>query len=162
MLMQILFGIPASLILAQAAQETGYGSSLLAQESKNYFGIKGEGKVYGTTEVIPGVGSVAIEDEFRTYSSKFGSFWDHAQVLRDEYPQTVGTPPEEGAVALQIGGYATDPDYSANLLGLIEAHDLKEYDRTAKTVKIFGIGLLLVLFLFIAYKIFKRYGGRKR
>jgi len=34
------FGVPVALVIAQAAQETGWGKSKLCQENNNYFGIR--------------------------------------------------------------------------------------------------------------------------
>ncbi|SDG09012.1 flagellar protein FlgJ [Onishia taeanensis] len=124
-------GVPAELILSQAALETGWGRySITTQDgsnSHNLFGIKagsnwqGETTDIRTHEVIDGK-RVAITDSFRVYDSYEAAFTDYARLIGDN-PRYAGvlTAPDAGqaARALQAGGYATDPRYADKLIAVM-------------------------------------------
>ena len=85
--------ILASLTIAQACIETGYGSSNLMMSNNAPFGIKATetwlkigGKAYNanTGEVYNGV-SVTINAAFRAYNSLADAVEDHANVLNLPY-----------------------------------------------------------------------------
>lgn len=125
-------GVPAELILSQAALETGWGRySITTQDgsnSHNLFGIKagsdwqGETTDVRTHEVIDGK-RVAITDSFRVYDSYEAAFTDYARLIGDN-PRYAGvlTAPDAGqaAQALQAGGYATDPRYADKLIAVMD------------------------------------------
>src|SRR5262249_7335055 len=75
-------GIPASVTIAQAILESGWGRSGLTQSANNYFGIKGTGPagyvVLPTKEYLNGQW-VTINAKFRKYHNAQESFTDHAQ-----------------------------------------------------------------------------------
>ena len=122
-------GVPAQLMLGQAALETGWGQREIrlpdGGNSYNLFGIKAgsnwNGKVaeVTTTEYHNGVPSKQVE-EFRAYGSYAEAFNDYAHLLRDN-PRYAGVM-QEGqsapatARALQSAGYATDPNYADKLV----------------------------------------------
>ncbi|WP_251978175.1 flagellar assembly peptidoglycan hydrolase FlgJ [Salinicola avicenniae] len=120
-------GVPASLILAQAALETGWGQREIPTasggNSHNLFGIKagsswdGETTTITTTEYVAGR-PVKIADRFRVYDSYADAFADYAQLIGNN-PRYRGVTeagsPKAAAVALQQGGYATDPRYAEKL-----------------------------------------------
>ncbi len=112
-------GIPAEVIFAQAALETGWGRSV---PNNNYFGIKGSGQAQTTREYINGKW-VTISDAFRGYSSLSDSISGYISFITNpnstrwtnaRSSKTV----EEAARALQSGGYATDPNYADKLIGI--------------------------------------------
>lgn len=122
-------GVPAPLILGQAALESGWGQReiLLPDGSSSYnlFGIKADdnwnGKVAQvmTTEYRDGVPVKQVE-KFRAYGSYAEAFGDYARLLSDNprYAQVVqeGQTAPGAAYALQRAGYATDPDYAGKLV----------------------------------------------
>jgi flagellar protein FlgJ len=124
-------GVPAHLILGQAALESGWGKREIrmadGSDSHNLFGIKAgndwKGKVaqVTTTEYHNGVASKQVE-RFRAYGSYAESFQDYARLLSDNprYSGVVGQADAKGfAQALQQSGYATDPHYADKLAGVI-------------------------------------------
>jgi flagellar protein FlgJ len=124
-------GVPARLILGQAALESGWGQREIrypdGRSSYNLFGIKAgdswKGKVVNvmTTEYENGVPSKVMQP-FRAYNSYEESFADYARLLgsnprydavamaRDEY---------DAARRIQAAGYATDPRYAEKLIGIM-------------------------------------------
>jgi flagellar protein FlgJ len=126
-------GVPAELILAQAALETGWGQYQIltpeGQNSHNLFGIKAGSQWQGpTTEVtthehIEGQ-RVRLRDRFRVYESFEAAFTDYASLI-SESPRynAVTTAPnaEHAARELQAGGYATDPAYADKLISIMES-----------------------------------------
>ena len=124
-------GVPAHLILGQAALESGWGKREIkmadGSDSHNLFGIKAgndwKGKVaeVTTTEYHNDVASKQVE-RFRAYGSYAESFQDYARLLSDNhrYSGVVGQVDAKGfAQALQQSGYATDPHYADKLAGVI-------------------------------------------
>jgi flagellar protein FlgJ len=121
-------GVDPRSIVAQAALETGWGSSQPAGaqgQSHNYFGIKA-GTSWGgasvssdTTEFVDGVAH-GERARFRAYGSVAENVNDYVRVLRDNprYTAALGTGTDVRAFAnaLQRGGYATDPDYANKLV----------------------------------------------
>lgn len=133
-------GLLASVKIAQAALESGYGKTIITGNN-NMFGIKASGqktpfwngnaKLLGTTEVINGK-TVNINDAFRAYSNIGDSIKDHTYFLisNKRYKSVLDAKtPEEQAAALQSAGYATDPDYASKLINIINKYNLKEYDK---------------------------------
>ena len=122
-------GVPAQLMLGQAALETGWGRREIrlpdGSNSYNLFGIKAGGNWDGkvaevmTTEYHNGVPSKQVE-KFRAYDSYAEAFSDYAHLLRDN-PRYAGVMQEgqsapAAAQALQSAGYATDPNYADKLV----------------------------------------------
>jgi flagellar protein FlgJ len=124
-------GIPAHLIVGQAALESGWGKREIkmadGSDSHNLFGIKAgkdwNGKVaeVTTTEYHNGVASKQVE-RFRAYGSYTEAFQDYAKLLKDNprYDGVLGVSDAKGfAQGLQQAGYATDPHYADKLVGVI-------------------------------------------
>lgn len=124
-------GVPAHLILGQAALESGWGKREIkmadGSNSYNLFGIKAgkdwKGKVaeVATTEYHNGVASRQVQ-RFRAYGSYAESFQDYAKLLNNN-PRYSGVTGQEDAKVfaqgLQQAGYATDPHYADKLAGVI-------------------------------------------
>ena len=122
-------GVPAQLMLGQAALETGWGQREIrlpdGSDSYNLFGIKASGGWSGkvaevtTTEYHNGVPSKQVE-KFRAYGSYAEAFSDYAHLLRDNprYAEVIkeGRGAPAAAQALQRAGYATDPNYADKLV----------------------------------------------
>ncbi|MGB2832385.1 MAG: flagellar assembly peptidoglycan hydrolase FlgJ [Methylotenera sp.] len=126
-------GIPAHLMLGQAALESGWGKreikSADGTNSHNLFGIKATGQWDGkvvetmTTEYINGIKQKRIE-KFRAYDSYADSFKDFAKLMQSNprYENVVSNIHNTKAYAnaMQQSGYATDPQYASKLASVIE------------------------------------------
>ncbi|HEX4872853.1 MAG TPA: flagellar assembly peptidoglycan hydrolase FlgJ, partial [Nevskiaceae bacterium] len=135
-------GVPAELLLAQAALETGWGSRLPrhadGRESHNYFGIKADRRWQGeavrtrTREVVDGQ-SRSETAAFRAYASVGQGFEDYAHFLQSQprYAEAlkVAHDPRRFAEGLQKAGYATDPDYAEKILRVMADPALHEGRR---------------------------------
>ncbi|WP_104399152.1 flagellar assembly peptidoglycan hydrolase FlgJ [Vibrio penaeicida] len=121
-------GVDASVIIAQAALETGWGQKVVKNSlgsSNNLFNIKADkrwdgGKVATQTlEVYDGV-PVKEKADFRSYSSYQDSFNDYVRFLNDNPRYQTALQHEGDNKAFIHGihkaGYATDPNYADKVL----------------------------------------------
>jgi uncharacterized protein YraI len=136
------YGVPASVTLAQAILESGWGRSGLSAVDKNYFGIKCQTGKYGdhatgchlyTTQECTKAGlCFTTTATFRTYRAMADSFRDHGSFLRVNRRY-------QGAFAytryanqfiwtVWKAGYATDPNYYTKVTGVMAANNLYQYD----------------------------------
>lgn len=124
------YGIPASIKLAQGMLESGNGSSRLATQANNHFGIKctpewSGGKTYQADDTP--------NDCFRVYKHPRESFRDHSEfLLRRRYEKLFELKKDDyrgWARGLKEAGYATNPRYADLLISLIERYELHKYDR---------------------------------
>lgn len=133
--------IPASLTVAQAILESGWGESELTKRGNNLFGIKGTGSAgsgsYRTAEYKPDGSKYYIDTHFRHYNNWGESIADHSKLIingtRDKpnrYHGVLGADYKIAAHAIRAGGYATDPRYPQQLINLIEQYELFKYDQT--------------------------------
>ena len=123
--------ILASLTIAQAILESGWGTSALARKSNNLFGIKGNGKNYKTFEYINGK-RVDIVDSFKVYPDWETSVTDHSGLfLRlSRYQNLIGERDYKKACKkVYEDGYATAPNYTEALIKIIEQYKLYEHDE---------------------------------
>ena len=128
---QLLYGIPASITLAQGCLESGNGNSRLAREANNHFGIKCGGTWDGP--------SLRHDDDapqecFRSYNSVAESYVDHALFLseRERYRSLFDLDPKDykgWARGLKAAGYATNPAYADLLIRIIEENNLQRFDN---------------------------------
>lgn len=126
------YGIPASITMAQAAIESGWGKSQLASKYNNYFGVKCAGSS-NCVELIASDGNPA---NWRVYSSIEASFEDHSKVLKNKRYSKAFTYPisdyKNWAKAIQNAGYAgTSGTYASALISLIEQYNLDSYSSTS-------------------------------
>jgi flagellar protein FlgJ len=126
-------GMPAHLMLGQAALESGWGKREIkaadGTPSNNLFGIKATGNWDGkvveatTTEYINGVKQKRIE-KFRAYDSYADSFKDFANLMQNNprYEKVMQNLHNVNnyAQAMQKAGYATDPHYASKLASVIQ------------------------------------------
>lgn len=127
---QALYGIPASITLAQGVLESGNGNSRLATEANNHFGIKCGGTWEGP---IIRHDDDAAQECFRSYSSAYESYVDHSLFLseRERYSDLFLLDPMDykgWAHGLKAAGYATNPKYAELLIKIIEDYELYRYD----------------------------------
>lgn len=125
-----MFGIPASITLAQGILESGNGQGPLTSRSNNHFGIKCNGwqgaKVYHDDD--------EAQECFRKYTHAEYSYRDHSLFLfnRSRYGFLFNydvTDYKSWARGLKKAGYATDRRYPNKLISLIERYDLDKYDK---------------------------------
>lgn len=129
-------GIYPSVMIAQALLESGAdGSSGLAKESKNLFGVKGkyqgEGQVWDTLEDEGNGNYYEIEDEFRQYDSYYEAIQDYlVQLTEDERYQHVvyAATPESQIRQIKEAGYATDDFYVDKIIDVMDSYDLRDYN----------------------------------
>jgi len=125
-----LYKIPASITLAQGIIESNCGLSPLAAEANNHFGIKchkdwtGERYYYDDDKE---------QECFRKYNSAEESYRDHSLFLvnRPRYAALFSLDPDDytgWAMGLKQAGYATNPEYPAILIRVIETNKLYQYD----------------------------------
>jgi flagellum-specific peptidoglycan hydrolase FlgJ len=129
-------GVPASVTLAQAILESGWGRSGLTRKAFNFFGIKGTGPAGSVTvrtrEVVNGR-SIYINAAFKAYHNAAESFADHGKMLRrlSRYAPCFRNRnnPEQFCRELQKAGYATDPHYASALINIIHQYGLARFDH---------------------------------
>src|ERR671914_3136183 len=139
------FGVPASVTLAQACLESGFGKFHIGT-ANNYFGIKAfprggkidVGKIASgfvivpTKEVVNGR-TITVNARFRKYASLADSMRDHGFFLRvnPRYKPAFAHSGDANAFAreLQRAGYATDPQYANKLITLMRTFDLYRFDK---------------------------------
>ena len=130
-------GIPASFTVAQAALESSWGKSRLANEGKNLFGVKADAAWTGdvlelpTREFLRGRW-VSVVARWRKYADWQDCLDDHAKFFRANrrYRSCFDFHTGEGwAKAVAKAGYATDPDYAAKLISVITKYKLESLDR---------------------------------
>ena len=121
-------GLPAKVILGQAALESGWGRHEVRDTkgsgSFNLFGIKAGGSWTGatvdaiTTEVVGGVAQKVVQ-KFRAYASYAESFIDYAKMVANNprYEKAMQAAGDAMKYATEMGrsGYATDPEYGNKL-----------------------------------------------
>lgn len=118
-------GVPASVLIAQSALETGWGASVLADEkgqsSHNIFNIKAGADWSGRTVEINALeyeqGSlVQQKSAFRAYDSLAEAVEDYVRFVQNNprYQRALTTAGNGQAYieALADAGYATDPEYA--------------------------------------------------
>ena len=129
-----LYGIPASVTLAQGILESASGQSRLAQNENNHFGIKAtqswiaNGGRYGLyTDDKP-------NEKFCSYDSVGDSYAHHSRFLKENsrYASCFKLDADDyrgWAQGLDKAGYATAGKYAPALISIIESNDLQRYDR---------------------------------
>lgn len=125
-----LYGIPASITLAQGILESGSGKGRLSREANNHFGIKCHdwtgAKIYHDDD--------KSQECFRKYIDAKYSFRDHSLFLseRKRYAKLFKLKKEDykaWAKGLRAAGYATDKKYPQKLISLIERYELYKFDK---------------------------------
>lgn len=138
-------GIPASITLAQGLHESNYGTSKLAKEANNHFGIKCKswwtGKTYYYKDDDLNRKGELIESCFRAYHSDIDSYIDRSNFLKysDRYTLLFTydkTDYHAWAYGLKQCGYATDAQYTQKLLRKIEKYKLMDFDKAEDPFKL--------------------------
>ena len=154
------FGYIASVLIAQACLENGYGmdsSCEVLTNANNVLGMKREllnstwESSYWHGEYITKKtpewdgGMHYITDDFRKYDSLQDCFYDYCQFMRDarysrggsyKYRDVLSITDPETLVRTVAGrGYCTDPEYPESIMRIIRQHDLTQYDRPVTVIK---------------------------
>ncbi|MFA0159384.1 flagellar assembly peptidoglycan hydrolase FlgJ [Vibrio sp. 10N.261.46.A3] len=121
-------GVDSSLLLAQAALETGWGSKMVKNSlgnSNNLFNIKADRSWKGdkvATQTLEFHGKTAVKESasFRSYSNFEDSFNDYVKFL-NENPRYETALQHQGnsenfIKGIHQAGYATDPNYADKVL----------------------------------------------
>lgn len=125
-----LYGIPASITLAQGILESGSGKGRLSVQANNHFGIKCHGwtggKIYHDDD--------KAQECFRKYKDAKYSFRDHSLFLKDRKRYAKLFRLKKGdykgwARELRAAGYATDKKYPEKLISIIERYELYRLDK---------------------------------
>jgi len=135
------------------------GQSLLSRQANNYFGIKADPSWKGqfielkTGEYLNGQ-YVSISGKFRKYATVADSFADYINFLKKNPRYTTAgvfsaSTPEAQALALQKAGYATDPNYSKLIVGVMNS--IKGW-----IPKIGGVALGLLVPAILFFLIFRK------
>lgn len=143
-----------SVCIAQAAQESGWGTTARMLHANALFGVKvgksaykfgtaWDGSAYktGTTEYYDGKNATRIVDWFRAYSSVEAATEDYMDMLChcQRYKKALNCKsPEESIRAIVAGGYATGPEYAEHVITIINTHHLKQYDPGGKVTPTTG------------------------
>ncbi|MBQ2163399.1 MAG: glucosaminidase domain-containing protein [Muribaculaceae bacterium] len=114
-------GIPVSITLAQGLLESAAGTSRLAREGNNHFGVKCHRSYRGDSTHI---GTTC----YRKYRTVHDSYLDHSKFLKGKRYQELFsldiTDYRGWAHGLKRCGYATDPLYAEKLISMIETYGL--------------------------------------
>lgn len=130
-------GIYASVMIAQAALESGWGNSALSTQGHNLFGVKWNGTgnyVTMPTQEYYGGQWHTINAKFQSYNSYYDSLTGYAQLIKNNFPNSTranAATPQIAAANLKYGvygSYATDPNYANSLDRMISDYGLTRYD----------------------------------
>ena len=143
-------GVLASVTIAQAILESGYGTTDLAKNANNFFGMKCVLSNNTWTSVWDGVSKYTkytkeqttdgreytVLADFRKYPSPAESVRDHSLYLTQakngsklRYTGLVGEKdPKKAIQIIKNGGYATDVKYVDKILDIISRFNLTQYD----------------------------------
>ncbi len=128
-------GTTTNAVLAIAALETGWGQSMIKNESgqstHNYFGIKAQKSetdftVNTTTEYLQGKPQT-VQARFKSYDSAADGIGGFADFILNN-PRYSGAldhagDPERFLAEIHKAGYATDPDYSKKAISILHQID---------------------------------------
>ncbi|WP_185937711.1 glycoside hydrolase family 73 protein [Enterococcus avium] len=138
----------ASVMIAQAIVESGWGSSTLSKAPNyNLFGIKGtyngQSVTMKTQEWSEKEGWYWIDAKFRKYPSYKESLGDNVTILKTTSFSSgnyyysgawkSNTKSYKDATAWLTGRYATAPNYGSTLNSIIQSYNLTQYDTGSST-----------------------------
>lgn len=136
------YGILPSISIAQAIHESNWDDSELSSKYNNFYGVKtddttaGKSVVLETQEVENGQ-TVTKKARFAVYASYKDSMKAHAKTLvqgntwnSDQFKDVLAaTNYQDAAQALYDDSYATDPNYPAAIIRIIQNWNLAKYDK---------------------------------
>lgn len=125
--------IPAAFTVAEAALESGWGTSGLSVSAKNLFGVKADSSWHGDIVTLPTREFInkqwlSVDAKWRKYATWQACIDDHAMFLvvnkRYQSAFTVRNDVVAFTRAIANAGYATDPKYAEKILSVIKCHNL--------------------------------------
>lgn len=132
-------GILSSIKLGQAILESNWGSSELARNAHNFFGLKcrSANECTKSTYLLKDddyVNGELVASTFMAFDHPVESFFVHTEFLKRNrrYDFLFDLPKDDyiaWAKGLQKAGYATDPGYADKLISIIEKYELYKYDQ---------------------------------
>jgi len=127
-----LYGIPASVTLAQAILETGGGTSSGFKKLNNNFGIRCTKKIHNDC-CHPYV-DAGDKINLRRYNNCWESFRCHSKYITSGKYRTMyvtcGLDPYKWCDELQRRGYSSNKQYAKRLKQIIKQYDLTIYDQS--------------------------------
>ena len=129
-------GLLASINLAQAILESGWGASGLTRSANNFFGVKAGSKWRGAVVTMPTKEEVngkliTVNAAFRKYATPEAAFADRVQLFRTltRYQRLFQLDTFElEARLLKACGYATDSQYPEKLIAIVRKYNLTRFD----------------------------------
>lgn len=148
-----LGGVLPSVLIAQSALESAWGSSNVCQNTNNYFGIT-KGSDWKGDTYTAGTGYV-----FRKYRSMRHSVRDYTKLINSQLYANVNIQKTycDQAKALTKTSYSGgDSNYGNKIIGIIESYNLQKYDVYYRiqlwTFGIIAFGLILLSIYILAKK----------
>jgi flagellum-specific peptidoglycan hydrolase FlgJ len=129
--LQVQYGIPASVVIAQSAYESRWGNSELAVEGNNYFGIKAyhwNGPIITKETKDRGRRHLA---NFRSYQDLAEGYQGYADFLKENprYSAAFYTKSgEEFLVKILAAGYCPETTYADEVKPIMRRYNLGELD----------------------------------
>src|SRR3954469_2870733 len=127
---------PAGITVAQAALESAWGASQLAQKANNYFGVKAHGDAesiaFPTIEVVNGK-SVTLQAHFAKYPDIGTCFADRDRIITQLacYQDARANAADSETFARSLARHwATDPKYAEKLLKIYRDNTLQSLDES--------------------------------
>lgn len=134
-----IYGVPASLTLAQAALESGWARSPIG--GFNVFGIKGKGPAgtvnVKTKEFYSGK-YVSTKDNFAKYNNFYEAVMEHGKLFHNRYfkKHTESYAQHKNIIRFvdeMAGTYATDPNYAKKVKKMMNDYQLIELTQEANS-----------------------------
>jgi flagellum-specific peptidoglycan hydrolase FlgJ len=129
-------------VIAQAVLESGWGTSQVARNARNYFGMTcgpaGAGPVatgcfIGTDHFCDRSGCRPTVASFRMYRSMGDSVADHGQQMktnpRYRAAYKARSKPTTFVKRMAKAGYATDPGYAPRVIAIMSKYKLSRYTK---------------------------------
>jgi flagellum-specific peptidoglycan hydrolase FlgJ len=135
---QRLYGIPASVTLAQMALESKWGRSSLARTNNNYFGIKASSQWLASQRPIVYHTDDKPNEKFCVFSDVWESMEYHSRLLMGKRYSVCHQFNEQEyhgwLLGIKASGYATAKDYVLRCEQIIKKHKLYLFDQIAMTL----------------------------
>ena len=133
------WGVPKEVVIAQAAQETGWGKHV---KGNSYFGVKGKSpkgaSVNFTTHEEGSNGKKSIiNDKFRAYKNVQEAADDYGHFLASNhnFKAAFAHKTQPLQFASQLKKYATDSKYTSNIQSIIKHHFVLSPTKSIKSGK---------------------------
>jgi flagellum-specific peptidoglycan hydrolase FlgJ len=122
-------GVPASIVLGVAMHESACGNSSVAHHLNNQFGVR------CNTKIVYIKNNRKIHTDYKKYESVYDSFQDFARIMTErtafsDLATSLSHFDYQGWVhGIQKNGYAHDPKWGKDVLGIINKYQLYVFDE---------------------------------